>query len=82
MSTISSFDTSSPLPGALSNATTGLQNGNQMLVKAATQIAMPDNNNLTTPLVSTSQSLDLTQASAAVVSATDQMLGSLLNVSA
>jgi hypothetical protein len=53
-----------------------------MLVKAATQIAMPDNNNLTTPLVSTSQSLDLTQASAAVVSATDQMLGSLLNVSA
>jgi len=82
MNTISSISSASADQSTLSNATTGLANGNQALVQAAVQIATPGNTNLTTPLVDTSQALQLTEASAAVVSATEQTLGSLLNVTA
>jgi hypothetical protein len=82
MTTISGFSSSSPLPSALSNASKGLANGNQALVQAAVETATPGNTDFISPTVEASQSLQLTQASAAVTGAVDQILGSLLNVTA
>jgi hypothetical protein len=50
------------------------------LAQDAQQIVNPDNQNLTDPLLDSTQSLLLTQAAAAVISTSDQMLGTMLNV--
>jgi len=49
------------------------------LSQDAAQIANPDNGNLIAPLVDLSQANLLTQAGAAVIRTSNQMLGSLLD---
>jgi hypothetical protein len=54
--------------------------GSQRLNQDAQQIANPGNQNVTSSLVDLNQSLQLTQAGADVVSASNKMLGTLLDV--
>jgi hypothetical protein len=68
------------LPTSLNNGLATIAVGNQQLNQDAEQIANPDNENLTNPLLDSSQSLLLVQAGAAVIRASNQMLGTLLDV--
>jgi hypothetical protein len=79
MSPISAFPSVS-LPSALNSGRATIAVGNQQLNRDAEQIANPDNENLTNPLLDSSQSLLLAQAGAAVIRASSEMLGSLLDV--
>lgn len=54
----------------------------QQLSQDAQQIANPANENLTNPLLDSSQSLLLTQAGADVIRTSNEMLGTLLDVHA
>jgi hypothetical protein len=79
MSPISAFPSAS-LPGALNSGRAAIAAGNQQLNQDAVQIANPGNENLTNPLVDSSQSLLLAQAGAAVIRTSNEMLGTLLDV--
>jgi hypothetical protein len=82
MSPISSAFPSSGLPAAFTSASAGLATGSRQLTEDALQIAAPGNDNLTAPLLDSNQSLQLTQASAEVIGTSNQMLGTLLDVTA
>jgi hypothetical protein len=68
------------LPSALNSGGATIAVGNQQLNQDAEQIANPDNENLTNPLLDSSQALLLAQAGAAVIRASNEMLGTLLDV--
>jgi hypothetical protein len=80
MSVISSAYPFASLPSAQDSGLAALSTSSQQLSQDAEQIANPDNASLAGPLTGSSQSLLLTQAGADVIRASDQMLGSLLNV--
>jgi hypothetical protein len=82
MSPISSAFPSSGLPAAFTNAGAGLATASRQLTQDARQIATPGNDNLTAPLLDSTQSLQLTQASAEVIGSSNQMLGTLLDATA
>jgi hypothetical protein len=71
-------------PAALSSAQSSglaaIAAGSQRLNQDAQQIANPDSQNVTSSLVDLNQSLQLTQAGASVISASNKMLGTLLDV--
>jgi hypothetical protein len=79
MNPISPFPAVS-LPSALSSGRATIAVGTQQLNQDAQQIANPDSENLTNPLLDSSQSLLLAQAGAAVIRASNEMLGTLLDV--
>jgi hypothetical protein len=79
MSPISAFSSLS-LPGALNSGRATIAVGSQQLNQDAEQIANPDNENPTNPLLDSSQSLLLAQAGAAVIRTSNEMLGTLLDV--
>jgi hypothetical protein len=79
MSPISPFPSVS-LPASLNSGLATIAVGSQQLHQDAQQIANPDNENLTNPLLDSSQSLLLAQAGAAVIRASNEMLGTLLDV--
>ncbi|MGA9027749.1 MAG: hypothetical protein WB440_16985 [Steroidobacteraceae bacterium] len=68
------------LSSAQGSALTALANSSQQLSQSAQQIANPDNQDLTSPLLAASQSLILSEAGAAVLNTSNQMLGTLLNI--
>jgi hypothetical protein len=80
MSAISSISPSAGLSNALSSGRAAIAGSSQRLDQDAQQIANPNNANSTNALLDSGQSLVLAQAGAAVVSTSNQMLGSLLNM--
>ena len=80
MSTISSISASVSLPPAQNSGLAGLAASSQQLSQAAQQVANPANADFIDPVVAASESLQLTAASASVISASNQMVGTLLNV--
>jgi hypothetical protein len=68
------------LPSAVSSGTAAIANGNQMLNQDAEQIANLDNQDLLDPLTNLSQSNLLAEAGADVIRASNNMLGTLLDI--
>jgi hypothetical protein len=68
-----------PISSANSGLAT-LQTSTAQLNQDAQQIANPANQNLTTPLVDSSQSLLLAQAGAQIIRTSNQMMGTLLDM--
>jgi hypothetical protein len=67
-------------PSAVSSGLDALATSNRRLAQDAQQIANPDNQNLTNPLLDASQSLLLGEVGAAVISTYNRILGTLLEV--
>ncbi len=67
-------------PSALSSGLAAIAASNRQLNQDAQQIANPDNQNLTNPLLDAGQSLLLAEAGAAVIGTSNRMLGALLDV--
>jgi hypothetical protein len=80
MSPISSTSASAALASASNSGVSAIANGSRQLDQDAQQIADPDSADVTSALVGTTQSLQIAQAGADVISASNQMLGTLLNV--
>jgi hypothetical protein len=68
------------LPIAVSSGTAAIANGNQMLNQDAEQVANLDNQALSDPLTNLSQSNLLAEAGADVIRASNNMLGTLLDI--
>jgi hypothetical protein len=79
MNPISSVSPSA-LPSALNSGAATIAAGNQQLNQDALQIANPDNQDLINPLLDLSQAKLLAEAGADVIGASNQMLGTLLDV--
>jgi hypothetical protein len=79
MSPISAFP-SVGLPGALNSGRATIAVGNQQMNQDAEQIANPGNENLTNPLLDSSQFLLLAQAGATIIRTSNEMIGTLLDV--
>lgn len=80
MSPISSVVPSASLASAANSGLGALAAGNQKLNQDAQQIANPDNQNTTAPLLDLSHAKLMGQAGAAVIRATNRMIGTLLDV--
>lgn len=80
MSPISSTSASAALASAANNGVSAISNGSRQLDQDAQQIANPNSPDVTSALVDTTQSLQLAQAGADVISASNEMLGTLLDV--
>jgi hypothetical protein len=80
MSPISSTSSSAARASAASNGISAISNGSRQLDQDAQQIANPNSSDVTSALVDTTQSLQLAQAGADVISTSNQMLGTLLDV--
>jgi hypothetical protein len=70
----------SPISSISASAVSAIANGSRQLDQDAQQIADPDSTDVTGALIDTSQSLQIAQAGADVISASNQMLGTLLDV--
>jgi hypothetical protein len=68
------------LPSAQSSGLAALAASNRQLNQDAQQIANPDNQNITNPLLDLSQARLLTEAGADVLRTSNQMLGSLFDM--
>ena len=68
------------LPAAFSSGSAAIASGSQLLNQDAQQIANPDNQDLLDPLTNLSQSNLLAEAGADVIRASNQMLGTLLDI--
>lgn len=79
MSPISNIFPSVNLSNAQSSGVAAIATGNVKLSEDAQQIANPDSQNVTGPLVDMNQSLMLTEAGANVISTENKMLGTLLD---
>ena len=80
MSSIGSNLLSVSLPSAQASGLAALATSSRQLSQDAQQIANPAYENATSPLLDLNQSLVLTEAGAAVIRTSNQMLGTLLNV--
>jgi hypothetical protein len=75
-----SASASAALANAASNGVSAISNGSRQLDQDAQRIANPNGSDVTSALVETTQSLQLAQAGADVISTSNEMLGTLLNV--
>ena len=80
MSPISGIASSISVPPAQNSGLAALATSSQQLSQAAQQVANPANANFINPMVAASQSLFLTQAGAAVISTSNEMVGTILDV--
>jgi hypothetical protein len=80
MSPINSTSSSANLSSAQDSGRSTIATATQQLSRDAQQIADPNNENATNALLNSTQTLPLAQAGAAVISASNQMLGTLLNI--
>lgn len=80
MSTISGALPLIGLPGPVSSGSAAIASGSQLLSQDAQQIANPDNQDLLDPLANLSQSNLLAESGADVIRASDEMLGTLLDI--
>jgi hypothetical protein len=79
MNSISTFSPAT-LSSTQSSGLAAIAAGSQRLNQDAQQIANPGSQNVTSSLVDLNQSLQLTQTGADVISASNNMLGTLLDV--
>jgi hypothetical protein len=79
MNTISGTYSPASLSSAFSSGAATIATGSQQLARDAQQVANPDGQNSTAPLVDLTQSSQLAQAGAAVVRTSNEVLGTLLN---
>lgn len=79
MSPISSVFPSVSLPSAQESGLAAMASGNQQANLDAQQIADPDNQNIASPLLDLTQSSLLYEAGAALISTSNDMLGTLLD---
>jgi len=68
------------LPSAVGSGSAAIARAGQLLNRDAQQIANPDNQDLLDPLTNLSQSNLLAEAGADVIRASNQMLGTLLDI--
>jgi hypothetical protein len=80
MSPISSVLPSAAFPSALNSGAATIAAGNQQLNQDAVQIANPDNQDLINPLLNLSQARLMAEAGADVIGASNEMLGTLIDV--
>jgi len=80
MSPISPAAAATSLPSAQSSGLAALATSNRQLNQDAQQIANPDNQNVTNPLLDLSQAKLLTEAGAHILRTSNQMLGSLFDM--
>jgi hypothetical protein len=80
MSAISSVAPSASLASTANSGLEALATSSQKLNQDAQQIANPDNQNMTAPLLDLSQAKLLGQAGADVIRSANQMIGTLLDV--
>ncbi len=80
MSSISGIFPSVSIPSAQASGVSALATGSQQLGLAAQQIADPRNQNLINPLLDANQSGLMVDAGVAVIRASNQMLGALLDI--
>jgi hypothetical protein len=80
MSPTSAAITAAVLPSVQSSGLAALATSNRQLNQDAQQIANPDNQNVTNPLLDLSQTKLLTQAGADILRTSNQMLGTLLDM--
>lgn len=80
MSSISGLAPSVSFPPAQNSGLAALATSSQQLSQAAQQVANPANTNFIDPIVAASQSLFLTQAGAAIISTSNEMVGTILDV--
>jgi hypothetical protein len=80
MSPISSNLNSVNVSSAAGSGLVAIATGSRQLTQDAQQIANPDDPNVTNSLVDLNQSLLLAEAGANVISTSNQMLGTLLDV--
>jgi hypothetical protein len=79
MSPTSSVAPSANLPSAANSGFAAISTSNKQLNLDAQQIANPDNQNVIIPLLDAGQSPLQTEAGAAVIRASNQMLGTLFD---
>jgi hypothetical protein len=80
MSSISSIFPSISIPSAQASGVSALETSSRQLSLAAQQIADPDNQNLINPLLDANQSGLIADAGVAVIKASNQRLGALLDI--
>jgi hypothetical protein len=80
MSSISGAFPLTSLPSAVSSGSAAIASGSELLNQDAQQIANPDNQDLLDPLTNLSQSNLLAEAGADVIRASNNMLGTLLDI--
>jgi hypothetical protein len=68
------------LPSAVGSGSAAIASGSQLLNQDAQQIANPDNQDLLDPLTNLSRSNLLAEAGADVIRASNNMLGTLLDI--
>jgi hypothetical protein len=80
MSPTSPVAASAGLPSAQRSGLAALATSNRQLNQDAQQIANPDNQNVTNPLLDLNQAKLLTEAGADILRTSNQMLGSLFDM--
>ena len=80
MSPTSAITASAMSPSAQSSGLAALATSNRQLNQDAQQIANPDNQNVTNPLLDLNQAKLLTEAGADILRTSNQMLGSLFDM--
>jgi hypothetical protein len=80
MSTIGSAFPPVSFPSALSSGLATIATGSQQLNQDAQQIANPDTESQTNPLLDLQQSSQLTQAGAEVIRTSNDLIGTVLNI--
>jgi hypothetical protein len=80
MSTIGSALPPVSFPSSLSSGLATITTGSQQLNQDAQQIANPDTENQTNPLLDLQQSSQLTQAGAQVIRTSNDLIGTVLNI--
>ena len=80
MSTLSGAISNVTPSSALNSGVATIATGSQQLNRDAQQIANPDAQDSTAPLLDLNQSSQLAEAGAAVIRASNQMLGTLLDI--
>jgi hypothetical protein len=80
MNSISSAPPWAGFPSAVNSGSAAIASGGQMLSQDAQQIANPGNQGLLDPLTNLSQSNLLAEAGADVIRASNEMLGTLLDI--
>jgi hypothetical protein len=80
MSPISSTTPSGSLANATNSGRASIATASQQLDRDAQQIADPNNENSSNALLDSTESLPLAQAGADIISTSNQMLGTLLDI--
>ena len=80
MNPISSISTSAALSSAADSGVAAISTGSRRMDQESQQISDPNSPDVTPALLNTTQSLQIAQAGADVISTSNEMLGTLLDI--